>query len=59
MFRSKLSLEAELNDFLVEEVFQAFIQLPHDAVLLCFVRHKATTRLSLEKEPRRTRVLMC
>lgn len=50
MFRSKLSLEAELNDFLVEEVFQTFIQLPHDAVLLCFVRHNATTRLSLEKD---------
>lgn len=39
MFGSKLSLKAELDDFLVEEVFQAFIQLPHDAALLCFVRH--------------------
>lgn len=58
MLMSQLSLEAELNDFLGEEVFQAFIQLPHDAVLLCFVRHTATTRLSLETEPRRTSVLM-
>lgn len=59
MFSSKLSLEAEFNDFLVEEVFQAFIQIPHDAVLLRFMRHRGTTRLSLEKEPQRTYVLMC
>lgn len=55
MFRSKLSLQADFNDFLVEEVVQAFVQLSHDAVVLCFTR----PQLSLEKEPQRTRVLTC
>lgn len=33
----RLLLEAEFDDFLAEEIIQALIQLPHDAVLLCLL----------------------
>lgn len=50
----RFSLEAESDDFLIEEVIQALVQLSHDAVLLCVLHCRATSGRSLKKGSSRT-----